>query len=337
MSVTIKDVAKLAGVAPSTVSRVISNNSRISPKTTAKVKEAMETLGYHPNVMAKSLVSRSTQTIGVILPRAAEEIFLNPFFPEVLRGINAYANQAGYDLLMSAGSNQEQEKAAFNRLVYGGRADGVILLSSRVNDPLIPLLKERNFPFILIGSSQQHPDILSVDTNNVKAGYDAAAHLIKQGHQRIGFVSGPKELVVSQDRLKGCRQALEESELSMHPDWMMEASFLQDSGYHAISMMLERPNRPTALVVTDDLIAFGIMRGLYDLNYKVPDDLAIVSFNNVSISELTTPPLTTIDIGIYQLGYTATQMLIKKINEEEIHQKSVIIPHRLVLRQSSVR
>ncbi|MCF6094274.1 LacI family transcriptional regulator [Microaerobacter geothermalis] len=337
MSVTIKDVAKLAGVSPSTVSRVIANNPRISPATSRKVKEAMEHLGYHPNVMAKSLVSRSTQTLGIILPRSADELFLNPFFPEVLRGINAYANYTGYDLLMSAGSTEQEEKEAFNRMVFGGRVDGVILLASRVNDPLIPLLKKRNFPFVLIGRSLEHPDIVCVDTNNVKAAYDATMHLIKQGHVRIGFISGPRDLVVSQDRIKGYQDALKENNLPFHTDWVFEAKFLLESGYQAISTLFEQPEKPTALVVSDDLITFGVLRGLYELNYRVPEDVALVSFNNVSMSDLTTPPLTTIDIGIYHLGYTTAQLLIKQINEETLHQKTTIIPHRLVIRQSSIK
>lgn len=335
MAITIKDVAKLAGVSPSTVSRVISKNQKISLETTKKVEQAMETLGYHPNLMAKSLVSRSTKTIGLILPLSAEEVFLNPFFSEVLRGINAYLNYVGFDLLMSAGSTETEEKEAFNRLVFGGKVDGVILLTSREKEPLTPLLMERNFPFVIIGRPKEEKDIFYVDNDNVKASYDATVHLIEQGHKRIGFVSGPRDLLVSRDREDGYKKALQEYGIESRPDWITEAKFLQESGYNAISFMLSLPERPTAIIVTDDIIGLGVLKGLYELGCKVPEEISIVGFNNISMSELATPPLTTIDIGIYQLGYTAAQLLIRQIKQEESVSRSVIVPHRLVVRKST--
>lgn len=235
MTVTIIDVAKRAGVSPSTVSRVISNHPRISPATARKVREAMEELGYHPNIAAKNLVSKTAQAIGVILPRPAEELFLNLFFPEVLRGIVTQATRAGYDLTMTAGTTEREELDAVTRLVKGRRADGVVLLYSRRNDPLVAFLTEQRFPFVLIGRSEEHPDVLSVDNDNVQAAYDATRHLIAQGHRRIGFVSGPPNLVVSRDRLEGYRKALQEAGLETRDEWIVEGEFLQESGYRAMS------------------------------------------------------------------------------------------------------
>jgi DNA-binding LacI/PurR family transcriptional regulator len=335
MSITIKDVAKEAGVSPSTVSRVISNHPRISPATTAKVKKIMDDLGYHPNVMAKSLVSKTTKTLGLILPRPAEELFLNLFFPEFIRGIVTQATRAGYDLLMTSGASEREEVDAITRLVKGHRVDGIILLSSRQNDPVISFLHQQEFPFVLIGRSIEYPNILSIDTDNVQAAYDAASHLISLGHQRIGFVSGPPQLVVSQDRLEGYHKALRHNQLPMHSEWIVEGEFLQESGYRAMSQIMSIPESPTALVVTDDLVAYGVLRGLSELGYSVPQDISLVSFNNISISELTSPPLSSVDIGIYHMGYTASQTLIRQIQGEKIHQERMIIPHRIVHRESS--
>jgi DNA-binding LacI/PurR family transcriptional regulator len=335
MAVTIIDVAKRAGVSPSTVSRVISGHSRISPATTKKVKEIMQEMGYHPNVMAKSLVSRTTQTLGIILPRPAEELFLNLFFSEVIRGIVTQSTRSGYDLMMTTGTSEREEVEAVTRLVKGRRVDGIILLYSRRSDPVIAFLEEQGFPFVLIGRSEEYPDILSVDNNNVQASYDATRHLIAQGHKRIGFVSGPPNLIVSKDRLSGYMQALEEAELEAHSEWIVEGEFLQESGYRAMSFFMSLPERPTALVVIDDVVAFGVLRGLTELGYKVPRDLSLVGFNNISMSELATPPLTSVDIGIYQLGYTASQALIRTIKGETTHQNNLIIPHRLIVRESS--
>lgn len=336
MTVTIIDVAKRAGVSPSTVSRVISNHPRISPATARKVREAMEELGYHPNIAAKNLVSKTAQAIGVILPRPAEELFLNLFFPEVLRGIVTQATRAGYDLTMTAGSTEREELDAITRLVKGRRADGVVLLYSRRNDPLVAFLTEQRFPFVLIGRSEEHPDVLSVDNDNVQAAYDATRHLIAQGHRRIGFVSGPPNLVVSRDRLEGYRKALREAGLETRDEWIVEGEFLQESGYRAMSFFMSLPERPTALVAIDDMVAFGVVRGLAELGYRVPQDLGLVAFNNTAIAELCTPPISSIDIGVYEIGYAAAQILIRAIRKEPLHQRRIIVPHRLVVRESSL-
>ncbi|MFD2671406.1 LacI family DNA-binding transcriptional regulator [Marinicrinis sediminis] len=337
MPVTIKDVAKVAGVSPSTVSRVISNHPRISPKTAAKVKRIMIEMGYHPNMVAKSLVSKKSNTLGVILPRPAEELFLNLFFSEFIRGIVTQATRQGYDLLMSSGTTESEEMEAITRFVKGRRVDGVILLSSKKNDPTVKFLREQNFPFILIGRSDEHADVLSVDNDNVQAAYDVTKYLISLGHERIGFVSGPPQLVVSQDRLEGYKKALKESNLPMKSHWIVEGEFLQESGYRAMSMIMNLADRPTALIITDDLVAYGVVRGITELGYQVPDDISLFSFNNISISELTTPPLSSVDIGIYQMGYTASQALLRNIQEDQHDQRRIVIPHRLIIRQSCAK
>jgi len=338
MAVTIKDVAKKAGVSPSTVSRVLSNHPRISAETSRKVKSIMDQLGYHPNIMAKSLVSKTTNSICIMLPKSAEELFSNFFFMELIRGIVTQASRLGYDVLISSGANEKEEVEGVSRLLNGRRVDGVILLYSRKDDPVIDFLYEGGHPFVLIGRSEQYPDILSVDNDNVQASYDATKHLISLGHERIGFVSGPPELIVSQDRLKGYLDALHDSGLESRAEWIVEGDFLQDSGYRAMSFFMNLPDRPTAIVLIDDVVSFGVLRGLHELGYSVPNDLCLVSFNNIPLSELSTPPLSSIDIGIYNLGYTASQVLIQAIknSDDSSYRKRHIIPHRLMIRESSM-
>lgn len=339
MAVTIKDVAKKAGVSPSTVSRVLSNHPRISAETSRRVREIMEELGYHPNIMAKSLVSRTTNSICIMLPKSAEELFSNFFFMELIRGIVTQANRQGFDVLLSSGANEKDEVEGVARLLNGHRVDGVILLYSRTDDPVVDFLYQNNHKFVLIGRSEQYADILSVDTDNVHASYDATKHLVSLGHQRIGFVSGPPDLVVSKDRLQGYLQALSDAGLESKPEWIVEGEFLQESGYRAISFFMNLPDRPTAIVLVDDVISFGVLRGLHELNYKVPDDLCLVSFNNIPLAEMSTPPLSSVDIGIYNMGYTASQMLIQAIQHKDNDKVSTaryVIPHRLVVRESSI-
>ncbi|WP_172195719.1 LacI family DNA-binding transcriptional regulator [Saccharibacillus qingshengii] len=338
MSVTIKDVARKADVSPSTVSRVLSNHPRISAATARKVREIMEEMGYHPNLMAKSLVSKTTKSICVILPKPAEELFLNLFFMELIRGIVAQAARSGYDVLISSGASEAEEVEAVARLVNGRRVDGAVLLYSRKDDPVVEFLKQREFPFVLVGRSERYPDILSVDTDNVQAAYDAARHLISLGHERIGFVGGPPNMVVSMDRMQGYRRALEEAGLPLREDWIVEGEFLQDSGYRAMSMLMSLPERPSGMLVVDDFVTFGVIRGLNELGYRIPQDLSIVSFNNLALAELSSPPISSVDIGSYHLGYTASQTLIRAVETPREEQTSVrhIIPHRLIVRESSL-
>jgi DNA-binding LacI/PurR family transcriptional regulator len=336
MSVTIIDVAKRAGVSPSTVSRVIGNHPRISSKTSKKVKDLMEEMGYHPNSTAKSLVSKKSNMLGIILPKSAEELFLNLFFSEVIRGIVTQATRGGYDILMSTGATEREEVEAITRMVKGRRVDGVILLYSRKHDPLIRFLLDEKCPFVLIGRSEQFPDILSIDNDNVQAAYDVTNHLIAQGHRRIGFVSGPSHLVVSEDRLAGYTKAMQEADLEMRPEWIVESDFIQESGYRAMSYIMSLPERPTALMAIDDVVAFGVLRGLNELGLRVPEDISLVSFNNITLSELSNPPISSVDIGIYQLGYTASQTLLHQLGGITDQQKRIIIPHKLMIRHSSM-
>lgn len=335
--VTIKDIAKAAGVSPSTVSRVISNHSRISAATSSKIKKIMEEMGYHPNMMAKSLVSKTTNTLAIMLPRPAEELFQDFFFGELLRGILTQSAPAGYDMLLTAATSPFDEKETVSRLVFGRRVDGIILLSARVDDPLISMLSQQQFPAVLIGRANATAPILTVDNDNEQVAYDATRHLIVQGHKRVGFVSGPPNLTVSLDRMAGYRRAMQEAGLEVRQDWIVEGEYLQNGGYRAMTFLMSLHERPSALVVIDDTVAFGVLHGLTELGYKVPEDMCIISFNNIALSELASPPISSIDVGTYQLGYTASQMLIRLIQDpKSVHQNRIIIPHRLFVRESSL-
>ncbi|QJC51093.1 LacI family transcriptional regulator [Paenibacillus albicereus] len=335
MNVTIIDVAKKAGVSPSTVSRVISGSTRISAATTEKVKAVMEELGYHPNLMAKNLVSRTTMTIGLLLPRNADEAFLDLFFSEVTRGILSQATRAGYDLLLKTGKSEQEELEAVTRLAKGRRVDGIILLQSRRDDTVIRYLLQEKFPFVLIGRDPERPDILSVDNDNVQGAYDVTRHLLELGHRRIGYAGGPLELVVSSDRYEGYRRALAESGIEPDPRWVFGADLIRQDSTAAVRALMEQPERPTALVVMDDLLAFSLLGSLSELGWSVPGDMAVFGFNDNPMSPVSTPPVSSVDIGVYQLGLQAAGLLLKSIKNEEIAERRVIVPHRLLPRESS--
>lgn len=336
VAVTIKDVAKRANVSPSTVSRVISNSSRISEKTKERVREAMKELGYHPNYNARSLANKSTKTLGIVMPNSAKIAFQNPFFPEVIRGISTKAYQEGYGLYLSTGQTEEEIFEEVKRMVQGGRVDGILLLYSRTNDKIMPFLLEHNFPFVLIGRPYNINEelVTFVNNDNFKAAKIVTEYLLLLGHKRIGFIGGNLDYVVTVDHMEGYKHALENANIPINPDFIVHHEELKEGGQDAVIELMSTDPRPTALVVADDIMTFGVLRMLEDMEVQVPEDMSIVSFNNVMISELSSPPMTTVDIHIYELGFQGTHLLINKIKQPNISNKKIIIPHKLIKRQT---
>jgi DNA-binding LacI/PurR family transcriptional regulator len=246
----------------------------------------------------------------------------------------AYANNKNYDLLLSSARNQSEELEAINRMVLGKRVDGVVLMSPSRDDVIVKKLKEYDFPFVLLGRSLEYPDVLSVNNDNIKAAFDLTNHLLLQGHQKIGIVTGNSELVVSADRFTGFQRALRQAGYALNPDWVLSAEMLEKNAYHTISMLMNAGDRPTAILVIDDVNAISLIRELTEIGFRVPDDISVAGFNNIYMSEMSNPPLTTIDVGIYQLGYQTIQHLIRKLNGQE-PPFQVIVPHRLIVRESS--
>ncbi|HEY2420418.1 MAG TPA: LacI family DNA-binding transcriptional regulator [Neobacillus sp.] len=335
MAVTIKDVALLANVAPSTVSRVIADSPRISMDTKQRVKQAMEQLGYHPNLNARNLASRTTQTIGLVMPSSGDVVFQNPFFPTVLQGISQGAHEKEYALHMTTGKTENEILEAVIRMVQGKSVDGVILLNSKVEDKVISYLMEREFPFVLIGKPYKDvEEITHVDNDNFRAMKEATQYLIKLGHQQIAFIGGKLDLVVTVERLLGYERALSQANIELRNDYIIHEEFLREGGQEAVRELMSLEHPPTALVVTDDFMALGVLNTLDELKIRVPEDISIVSFNNVLFAEMARPPLTSVDIKIFDLGYQASKNLIQKVENANEPTKRIIISHKLIERQS---
>ncbi|HEY4553693.1 MAG TPA: LacI family DNA-binding transcriptional regulator [Bacillaceae bacterium] len=336
MAVTIKDVAKHANVAPSTVSRVIANNPRISEKTKKRVRESMKKLGYHPNFIARSLASQSTEVLGLVMPGSADIIFQNPFFSNVLRGLSESAHEKHYALQMTTGKTDDEIYEGVIQMVNGGRVDGIILLNSRVDDKLMEYLRLRDFPFVVIGKPYKHAEeITHVDNDNFRAAKEATEYLVELGHERVAFIGGNMDLVVTVERLLGYEKALRESGIELVNEYVIHQEFLREGGRDAVSELMKLEKPPTALMVADDLMALGVLNTLDDMGISVPEDISIVSFNNVLFSEMAKPPLTSVDINIFTLGYEAAKNLILKIDNPAEPVKRIIVPHKLVVRTST--
>ncbi|GGM27875.1 LacI family transcriptional regulator [Paraliobacillus quinghaiensis] len=335
MAVTIKDVAKKANVAASTVSRVISDSPRISLDTKKRVKKAMKELGYHPNVNARNLAVRSSQAIGVIMPSSADKALQNPFFPEILRGIGTSAHETDYSLYISTGGNEEQIYEEVQRMVYGNRVDGIILLYSKVSDSVLDFLVDSNFPFVVVGKPYEYESrVTYVDNNNISASKDITNHLIDLGHQHIAFIGGSTDLVVTVDRLTGYQAAIKNANLPNNQDYIVHAEFLKSGGRKAVERLFSLEMPPTAMVIADDIISLGVLNMIEELGLDCPEDVSIASFNNLYLSEITRPPLTTVDINIYTLGAQAAKCLIEKAKDKNEPAKRIIVPYEIKYRNS---
>ena len=326
MPVTIKDVAKAAGVSPSTVTRVIQNKSTISDETKKRVRKVMKELNYHPNLNARSLVSSYTQVIGLVLPDDSDVFYQNPFFPSVLRGIAQVASENHYAIQIATGKDEKERLNAISQMVYGKRVDGLIFLYAQQNDPLVQLVVEEQFPFLILGKSLS-PFIPLVDNDNIQAGFDATEYFIKKGCSRIAFIGGTKKLFVTQDRLTGYEQALQEHNLPLdnHRTFFAD-EFLEEKGYNFSKQLFKYDPQTDAIITTDSLLAEGVCSYLNEHQLDVP----VLSFDSVN------PRLNLaayVDINSLALGRTSFETILQIINDVKENRQICyrqVIAHEIV-------
>lgn len=336
MAVTIKDVAQLAGVSPSTVSRTCKNNPSISEETKEKVRQAMTTLGYEPNFQASNLASQNARTIGIVLPPSENETYENAFYLEAIRGISSFCNQKQYINTVVTGKTEKELLSVIKTMAKCGQVDGFIVLYSKQDDFVINHLYNEGFLYVLIGKACQNINqTIYVDNDNILAAQEATEHLIKQGHKKIAYLGGDNSLMFAADRRTGYQLALAANQIPINPKYSEELPYNKKDQIKAIKNLLEDDDRPTAIVVCDDILAFTLTNICQELQLSIPDDIAIVSFNNSMIAKLASPKLTSVDVNSYQLGIEAASQMINHIENPNLMATKIIVPHCLVIRNSS--
>ncbi|MCX8128745.1 MAG: LacI family transcriptional regulator [Clostridia bacterium] len=337
MGVTINDIAKVANVSPSTVSRVIANNPRISIATREKILKIMKDMNYHPNMIARSLANKSTKIVGLVVPGTTEKAFQHPFIPEIIRGIISVAHKNDYKILISSATSIKEEKQIVNDLANGGIAEGIILLASRVNDPTITELSKKEFPFVVVGRPSNDQAVNWVDNNNYSIAYNLTKHFIDQGHKRIALIGFSSGVVVTLDRLKGYKKALEDHNIAFDEDLTIEGKFIDDTGYEQMKKLMDKKTGPTGVIACDDFLAFGAIKYLTESGLKIPEDVAVAGFNNTPLSDHFIPPLTSVEVNAFSLGSNAFELLTVGINSDYKSYNRAIVPAELVIRQSTLR
>lgn len=330
MPLTLEDIARLSGVSRSTVSRVINAEVNVKEGTRQKVQEVINNYNFQPNLAARGLVTGRTNVIGVVIPASVAVVFTDPYFPQLLQGISALCNTRDYSVMLWL-AEPEFERRMISRILHNGLVDGVVVASIAMNDPIIESLIESKMPFILIG---RHPteDVNYLDVDNVQSGRKATMHLVRLGYKRIATITGKQSQVAGYDRYQGYVKALQDSDHPVKPELVAEGDFTEESGYKGMQRLLKY--KPDAVFIASDMMAFGAMRALRDANLRIPEDVAVVGFDDIPASSKTIPPLTTVRQAIVQMGSLAVDALINIIETGTKTTQKVIMDTELVVRES---
>lgn len=332
--VSIKDVAKEAGVSASTVSYVLNQKATetISPETTQRVMQAVERLNYVPNLNARSLSSHKTNLIGVVIPQTEPGkafMFANPFYGELLSAIEYTARKNGYHLLLSGPqSNQSYTNIARNRNV-----DGIIIVGSYPSKQLEEL-HQLSVPVVLIDTYVKDPVFHTIGNDDRLGGELATTYLIENGHRRIAFISGDvSEQGVMQKRFQGYQDALKKAGIPLNNDYLYPGNVAFDYAEEVAKEMQRHGNRETAAFAAADILGVGLIKGLHRLGVRIPEDISVVGFDDLDLAQISVPSLTTIGQDISEKGKAAVQIIMDAIGGHPEKQEN-IMPIHLVIRDS---
>jgi len=320
---TIKDVAKLAGVAVSTVSYALNNDAKISEETKKKILKAAEELNYYPSGAARNLKKQKSETIGLFLNDLS-----GPFYSQVVEGIQEVVASHGYNLI--ACSTYGGENSSAHRFLREKFVDGAIIMGSSIPDSLILSIAGETFPIVVLDRELNADYVHSVLIDNLQGAYDAVTHLIQMGRRKIGYLSGPSNNYDNIRRFEGYKKALEDNGVAFQPRMVMQGKYTEAGGYQAMKVLLASNQLPDAIFAGNDEMAIGAIRAMQEENMKVPDDIAIVGFDDIMLAAYVQPPLTTVRHSKYELGAIATQRVFYPQKEENM----IVLPTELVIRKS---
>lgn len=333
-AMTMGEVARAAGVSQSTVSRVINGNPRVDPEVRRKVEREIRRLGYVPNMAARTLVTRRSDSVGVVIPEPASRIFGDPFFAQVLRGISTALNERRQRLVLLIAEDQEQERWLAPYLM-AGHVDGIVMYSLHGDDPLPEELRRRGIQVVVGGTPPRGARVSYVDTDNVGGAVTATSHLLELGRRVIATIAGPQDMVAGVDRLAGYREALRAAGAPADDDLVGVGDFTRESGLRVMRELLARRPDIDAVFVASDLMASGAMEVLRAADRRVPRDVAVVGFDDSPIALMTDPPLTSVRQSPEVMGRELVDLLFGRIEARDPVIRKVVLATELIVRRSS--
>lgn len=331
----LEDIARKAGVSRSTVSRVINDEPYVSDATRARVQAVIRAEGYSPNPAARMLVTQRTRVIGVVIPHTLQVAFQDPYyFPTLLQGVAEATQSRDYATLLWWGQSPEDEERFYQRILRQNRLmDGLIIASASSNDPLISILVDLNTPFVMVERPTRYESAINyVSIDNIRAAQNAVEHLIRLGRRCIGTITGALDNPDGQDRLTGYRAALQAAGLPFDPSLVAEGRFTHQSGYLAARRLIRQ--NVDAIFAANDMTAVGALQALQESGVRVPEQIALVGFDDLPNAIQVSPQLTTVRQPLLQKGMTATNLLLDLIEGTVEGPRHILLPTQLVVRQT---
>ncbi|MDW6094231.1 substrate-binding domain-containing protein [Vibrio rhizosphaerae] len=327
---TMKDIAKRAGVSTSTVSHVINKTRYVSDEIAARVNQAAKDLNYSPSALARSLKMNRTKTLGMLVTTST-----NPFFGEVVKGVERSCYQKGYNLILcNTEGDDHRMKESINTLLEK-RVDGLILMCSALEGEHIDAFDRfPEVPVVVMDRGPVHFSCDKIQDNSLLGGFMATNYLIERGHREIGCITGPLKLHQAYMRYEGFKKAMTEAKLPINPAWIAEANFECDGGVDAFERICQRGSLPSALFVGNDMMAMGVVNAAHARNIRIPQDLSIIGYDDIYIAKFMTPPLTTIHQPKHRLGTAAVEALVNRLDKHKTDAQVVHLEPTLVVRDS---
>jgi len=331
---TIRDVARLAGVAPSTVSMALANHAELAEETRRKVRDAAVKLQYTPNFAARSMRGGRQQALGVVIPHSSAHVFSHPYFMGILGGITDVANAHDFVVILSLAREEERGERAYMKMLRSQRMDGVILASAALFDRNVMELALSGYPFVFLGCYPLNTGITTVGIDDLGGAEMLTAHLLEHGYRSFVHVSGPLAHLSAADRRDGFVRALGRAGIPVRDEDLIEGDYSEESGRAAARQLLDRPELPQAIFAGNDEMAYGILDVFREHGVRVPEDVALAGFDDLEIARVMTPALTTIHQPIFDLGFSAAERLIALIEQQPLPDTHAILPVSLKVRGS---
>jgi DNA-binding LacI/PurR family transcriptional regulator len=331
---TLEEVALLAGVSRATVSRVVNGSPKVSPDVRVDVQAAIERLGYTPNRAARSLVTRRSDSIAVVITEPTGRLFTDPFFPRLLRGISSELTARDRQLILLIPESEADERRTADYLT-AGHVDGALLVSLHGDDPLPARLAAAGMPIVLVGRPPKGATASFVDVDNRLGAESAVAHLVSSGRRVVATITGPQDMVAGVDRLRGYRDALTEGGIGLDASLEALGDFTQEGSVEAMKRLLAIHPDLDAVFAASDLMAAGAMSVLTAAGRRVPEDVAVVGFDDSPIATSTTPQLTSVRQPIEEMGHEMARLLVEAVDASDPVPRRVILATELVQRASS--
>jgi LacI family transcriptional regulator, galactose operon repressor len=327
----LDEIARLSGVSRSTVSRVVNNDPKVSERTRTQVQEVLQRVNFHPNAAARSLAAGRSRVLGLVIPMGVAALFTDPYFPLLTQGVAAAANAHDHSVMLWV-AEPEYERRTIGQVMQNGLIDGVILASMLSDDPLLRALIQGSLPFILVGRHPTNTTVNYIDVDNINSARQAVTHLLRLGRRRIATITGPQNMSVGADREAGYVTALRQRGLAIDPNLIVESDFTESGAHAAMQRLL--PFNPDAVFAASDVMAIGALRALRDAGRRVPEDIALIGFDDMPFAARSDPPLTTVRQPVQRTGEVAAETLIDLIEHPEAQPRRILLPTELVIRAS---